>query len=358
MNINTKFHLLALAIIPLIFSSCSESEPIKIGGEPKIYQLTNNNTFYTDTLSIYGENLGMMQDSSYLIINDTLQISSFDCLIWMNSRIDFVVPQLPLQSTIYVVVNARRMMLNENSYYQNINVSPYPPFATVLINSGNFEMGSAEFEIADEMPVHLVRLTRSFWVSTCEVNQRLYSMIMDENPSEIKRYDFPVYNVSWLDAIQFCNKLSATDGLKQVYTILANNYVSFDTAANGWRLPTEAEWEYFSQVNTTIFNDESLSKFAWFAYNSGLQPHSVGKLQANVFGLYDVLGNVWEWCWDYYRSDYYSISPLVNPLGPLEGAVRVKRGGSCDDGRLLVRTHSRFTSASNPKVGFRIVRNS
>ena len=357
MKTNKKFHLLVLLIITFILLGCRESEPIKIGGNPKIYQLENNNTFYTDTLSIYGENLGMMQDFNYLVINDTLQISSFDCLRWTNSKIDLIVPKLPAQSTIYVVVESQKVMLNENDFEQNIYVLPYPPFVAVLINGGSFEMGSEEFGIPDELPVHTVQLTKDFWASTCEITQRLYSIIMDENPSEIKGNDLPVYDVSWLDAIKFCNKLSDEDGLQQVYTIIENDNVSFDTDAKGWRLPTEAEWEYFSQVRTSDFNDEMLGKFAWFAYNSGLQPHNVGKLQANSFGLYDVLGNVWEWCWDYYHSDYYSISPQVNPLGPQNGTARVKRGGSCDDGKLLVRTHCRSTSASNPKIGFRIVRN-
>ena len=357
-NMNKKFYSLILLLAAFFNFSCSESGPIKIGGKPKIYQLENSNTFYTDTLSIYGENLGMMQDSSYLVINDTLQISSYDCLKWTNSRIDFVVPKLPLQSNFYVVVNGQKITFDKDNFYQNLNVLPYPVFATVLINSGSFEMGSEKFGIADEMPVHTVQLTRNFWVSTCQITQKLYTIIMNENPSEIKGNDLPVYNISWLDAINFCNKLSAEDGLNQVYTILSNDYVSFDTAANGWRLPTEAEWEYFAKVNIdNDFGNDDLSKFAWFANNSGLRPHAVGKLQPNLFGLYDVLGNVWEWCWDYYRSDYYSISPMVNPLGPQNGTARVKRGGSCDDGKILVRTQCRTTSNPNPKIGFRIVRN-
>jgi hypothetical protein len=343
-------------LLILFHFGCSESEPINIGGKPRIFQLENPNTFYTDTLFIYGENLGVMHDSTYLVINDTLRIFSFDCLRWTNSRIDLIVPKLPAQSNFYVVINGQRITVNNNNYYQNINVLPYPPFATVLINRGSFEMGSEEFGIANEMPIHTVQLTRDIWVSTYEVTQRLYSVIMGVNPSEIKGNDLPVYNVSWLDAINFCNKLSEEDGLTQVYTILPNGFVSFDTDANGWRLPTEAEWEYFSQVDiNNDFGNDDLSKFAWFANNSGGQPHTVGKLQPNSFGLYDVLGNVWEWCWDFYRSDYYSISPLVNPTGPQDGTVRVKRGGSYKDGRLLVRTQNRTTS-ENPKVGFRVVR--
>jgi len=358
MNTNKKFYLM-LVIVPFFYFGCSNSEPIKIGGEPQIYQLENPNTFYTDTLSIYGENLGRMQNSSYLVINETLQISSFNCLKWTNSKIDFIVPKLPKNSTFYVVVNAQKVMVNKTNYYQNINVLPTPSFATVLINSGVFEMGSEEFGIPDESPVHTVQITKSIYVLECEVTQRLYSVIMDENPSEIKGNDLPVYNVSWLDAIKFCNKLSDENDLKQVYTITGNDlYVSFDTLANGWRLPTEAEWEYFSQIHIgNDFSNEALGKFAWFSNNSVLQPHTVGKLQANSFGLYDILGNVWEWCWDYYNADYYSISPLVNPIGPQNGTVRVRRGGSCDNGKLLVRTHCRFTSATNPKTGFRIVRN-
>ncbi len=353
-----KTFIVVIAIC-IIFSACYESEPIIIGGKTRIFKLQDTITFYSDTLTLYGENLGKATNLSYIVINDIDTIKSDNCINWTQSKIQFVVPSLPLKSTIYVVVADKKIYYDAQNYYQNLIVLPYPAFDYVLIPVGSFDMGSDEFGIPNEQPIHNVMLTKDIYVSTCEVNQRLYSLIMQENPSTIKYNNYPVYNVSWLDAIRFCNKLSLLDGLKPVYEIInSTNYVSFDIDANGWRLPTEAEWEYFADIS--VDNEKQLLEYAWFYTNSTLNPHSVGKLKANKYSLYDILGNVWEWCWDYYREDYYSISPLVNPTGPTEsiGAGRVIRGGSCDDGKILVRKEYRTTNKSNEKIGFRIVKNS
>jgi formylglycine-generating enzyme required for sulfatase activity len=348
----------------VLFTSCYETDPLVLGGKPYLYHIQNNETYWTDTLTLFGENLGVKRDSSYIVINDTLHISSNNCITWTQSKIEFIVPKLPLNSTIYVVFNGKKLIVENDStnYYQNIIVNPFPPFSTILVSAGNFMMGSNEFGIVNEMPVHNVILTKSIYVSTCEVNQRLYELIMDENPSEIKGNNYPIYNVKWLDAIQFCNFLSDESGLQRVYTIIDSpNYVSFDTTANGWRLPTEAEWEYFaldSNANITFPNaDAQLKKYAWYSSNSSLNPHYTGLLIPSSLGLYDILGNVWEWCWDYYNENYYSISPIVNPQGPNQGTQHIMRGGSCEDNKLIVRFQCRKSDKPTQKVGFRLVRN-
>ena len=347
--------LLTITAICVILAGCYESDPIIIGGSTRVFKLQDTTTFYSDTFTLYGENLGSITDSNYLVINDNVKIASVDCINWTQSKIQFIVPSLPLQSTIYVVVDGKKIYYDAQNYYQNIVVYPYPKFDYVLIPAGSFDMGSDVFGIVNEQPIHNIMLTKDIYVSTCEINQRLYSVINKENPSTIKYNDYPVYNVSWFDAILFCNKLSILDDLQPVYEII-DSAVYFETDANGWRLPTEAEWEYFA--NISIDNEKKLLEYAWFYTNSALNPHNIGKLKANKYGLYDVLGNVWEWCWDYYREDYYSITPLVNPTGPLTGTDRIIRGGSCDDGKIIVRKEYRTKNKSNEKIGFRIVRNS
>ena len=347
--------LIFLIIFLYVFSACYESESLVIGGKTYVFKLQDSITYHTDTLTLYGENLGLPKDSSYVVINDIDTIKSADCLAWTQSKIQIIVPMLPKESTIYVVANGAKIFYDNENYYQNLIVLPYPAFECALVPAGNFDMGSEEFGFLNEQPIHNVVLTKSIYVSVFEIEQRLYFAVMGENPSTIKYNNYPVYDVKWFDAIQFCNKLSELDELNPAYIIIDSSYISFDTTANGWRLPTEAEWEYFADLK--ISNETELLQYAWFANNSSLNPHSVGLLQPNKYGLYDVLGNVWEWCWDWYREDYYSVSPIVNPVGPINGTERAIRGGSCDDGKIVVRKEYRTTIKNNTKTGFRIVRN-
>ena len=349
--------IILLIILCCITYSCYESEPIVLGGKTRIFKLQDTITFCTDTFTLYGEHLGIVQDSSYIIINDSLRIESKECVTWMQSKIQIVIPLLPKYSTIYVVVNGKKVLYNNENYYQNIIVLPYPSFNSVLIPAGEFDMGSSEFEIANEQPIHKVILTKSFIASVCEINQRLYSAVMKDNPSFLKYNDYPVYNVTWLDAIKFCNRLSLMDSLEPVYEIIGDsNNVIFNQEASGWRLPTEAEWEYFADIK--INNENTLLEYAWFSNNSSLNPHSIGTKKANKYGLYDVLGNVWEWCWDWFKEDYYNVSQMVNPVGPINATEsRVIRGGSCDNGKVIVRKEYRGIYDNEAKIGFRIVRN-
>ena len=144
--------------------------------------------------------------------------------------------------------------------------------------------------------------------------------------------------VSWDDAIAFCNKLSEREGLKPYYQFGTGAY---SPGGDGYRLPTEAEWEYACRAGSTTrysFGDDaaSLGEFAWFDSNSDSKTHPVGQKQPNAWGLYDMHGNVWEWCWDWYESYYYRQSPDVDPVGPSRGvsgcagagAGRTKRSGA------------------------------
>jgi len=141
-----------------------------------------------------------------------------------------------------------------------------------------------------------------------------------------------VEQVRWSDAVRYCNARSKAEGLQPCYDL---NTWQVNVAANGYRLPTEAEWEYACRAGTRtkyFFGDDAgkLATFAWYKQNSGGKPRPVGTKPANPWGLYDIYGNVAEWCYDRYGRDYYSKSPVENPRGPATGDTRVLRGGSWD----------------------------
>ena len=199
----------------------------------------------------------------------------------------------------------------------------------VRIEPGTFLMGSTAVE--HEKPPHLVEITRPFFLGAREVTQRQYLEVMGVNPSHFKGSDdLPVEQVSWFDAVGFCNKLSEKEGRTPCYRISVQDVTV--VAGNGYRLPTEAEWEYCCRAgSTTRFpfgdNDADLGEFAWFVGNSKSQTHPVGRLRPNRWSLYDMLGNVAEWCQDGYDAGYYATSPRADPPGPSGAPYRVFRGG-------------------------------
>jgi formylglycine-generating enzyme required for sulfatase activity/uncharacterized protein YegL len=244
----------------------------------------------------------------------------------------------------------------------------------ILIPSASFMMGKedGEYALPHESPKHLVDLTKDFLISQYEITQKQYEEIMGFNPSKFVGIELPVDNVSWLDAIEFCNKLSEVNGYQPCYKLVDTIY-ECDWEANGYRLPTEAEWEYACKANseTDYYNgdiifedchklDENLDKIAWYCYNSDDMPHTVGSKEPNEFGLYDMLGNVSEWCWDSYLYDYYANSSVVDPRGPEKYIYRcVRRGGSWYSGPRDCRTTDRESSeidATSNIIGFRVVR--
>ncbi len=188
------------------------------------------------------------------------------------------------------------------------------------IPKGTFMMGSPESEegrFSDEGPQHSVTISKDYYLGAYEVTQEQYQRIMGENPSGFKGANNPVETVSWEDAVAFCKKLSELPEEK--------------AAGRVYRLPTEAEWEYACRAgSTTRFgfgdSDSQLGPYAWFDENSATTTHPVGQKTPNAWGLYDMHGNVWEWCADW-KGDY-STSAVTDPTGPAEGSYRVFRGGS------------------------------
>jgi formylglycine-generating enzyme required for sulfatase activity len=231
----------------------------------------------------------------------------------------------------------------------------------VEIPSGKFMMGSNKGTVS-EKPIHEVEVS-SFYMMKCLVTQRDYEKISGANPSNfVGDPNRPVESVSWFDAIQFCNKWSASDGLDAVYEI-SDDGVEIHFGRNGYRLPTEAEWEYACRANSQdeFFwgpDDDQSPTFAWFDSNSEDTTHSVGTKQKNGFGLYDMCGNVWEWTSDWFSADYYQHSEKIDPTGPEFGEVKVLRGGCWFNGVSRLRCGSRLKrqpSLVDDVTGFRCV---
>jgi formylglycine-generating enzyme required for sulfatase activity len=179
---------------------------------------------------------------------------------------------------------------------------------------------------------HRVRLTRGFELGVVPVTQALYSALMGSNPSGFKGDPsrLPVENISWFDAVQFCNAVSRGCGLPEAYRIGAGEAptVTWDQTSGGFRLPTESEWEYAARAGTRhrYAGGDDLDAVGWYESNSGGSTQAVGQKRANGWGLHDMSGNVWEWCWDL-KGDYPSAT-VVYPVGPASGSIRVRRGGS------------------------------
>jgi formylglycine-generating enzyme required for sulfatase activity len=231
------------------------------------------------------------------------------------------------------------------------------------IEPGRFFMGSPQSETdreSDEAQ-HEVTLTRPFLMSATEVTQGQWEAVMGSNPSNFKgSKDLPVENVSWYNCVEFCNKLSAREGLTPAYTIQGTD-VSWNRAATGYRLPTEAEWEYACRAGTrTKYNfgdrDADLGRAGRYDSNSGSKTHPVGAKTANAWSLYDMHGNVWEWCWDWYGE--YPTGGVNDPAGPGQGANRVLRGGSWLGEARYCRSANRNycdPGLSYSNIGFRVL---
>ena len=245
-----------------------------------------------------------------------------------------------------------------------VEVSPSVEYKTpemIVVEGGTFEMGSTNGE-SDEKPVHQVTVS-SFLIGKYEVTQALWESIMGSNPSSYKGNVRPVESVSWYDVVEFCNKLSEKEGLQKAYSGSGEN-IKCDFTSNGYRLPTEAEWEYAARGGNKsrgykYSGSNDLDQVGWYTSNSGSETKEVGKKQPNELGLYDMSGNVWEWCWDW--KGEYSSSSQTDPRGPNSGSVRVNRGGgwhySAEYCRVAVRIiYFCYPVVRSHNLGFRLVR--
>jgi sulfatase modifying factor 1 len=251
-------------------------------------------------------------------------------------------------------------------------IKPIAP-ETILVEAGSFEMGSAD-GLPDEQPVHTVHITKSFYIAKYAVTFEEYDWFYYDNPGTgirkpddegLGRGNRPV-EVTWCDAVAYCNWLSEKEGLTSCYSG-KGKVTQCDFSADGYRLPTEAEWEYAARGGPKsegyiYAGSDNPDDVAWYADNSGGQIHPVGQKQPNELGLYDMSGNIWEWCWDWHAEDYYASSPASDPEGPALGpdtSLRVKRGGRADlDADSIRATYRSAEGISFPAGGngFRLVR--
>jgi serine/threonine protein kinase len=205
--------------------------------------------------------------------------------------------------------------------------APLEPVEMIRVDGGTFMMGSNEYD--DEQPVHQVTVS-SFYIGKHEITQKEWRDVMGSNPSDFKGDYLPVESITWYDAVEYCNKRSQQEGLTPCYSG-SGDYISCNWNANGYRLPTEAEWEFAARGGTqskgyTYSGSNGIGSVAWYIDNSGDTTHSVGTKSPNELGIYDMSGNVWEWCWDWYGN--YASTSQNNPTGATSGSYRVLRGGS------------------------------
>ncbi len=253
-------------------------------------------------------------------------------------------PVKPPEPVIVVpqpVIRSRPTVIEQPNSF-TVNLAKGISIEMVNLPGGEFTMGSELYN--DEKPLHKVRVS-PFAIGKYAVTQAQWKAAMGKNPSRFKGDDLPVENVSWNDVAEFLKKVD-----------------------NGFHLPTEAEWEYAARAGTETeycFGDDEklLGEYAWFSDNSGSKTHPVGEKKPNQFGLYDMHGNVWEWCSDWYGRDYYAECQqqgvVTDPPGPSSGSYRVIRGGGWDDNAVGCRSALRGNDAPDDHddiLGFRLVR--
>jgi formylglycine-generating enzyme required for sulfatase activity len=227
-----------------------------------------------------------------------------------------------------------------------------PDIKLAYLPAGEFVMGAPEEDdpsgVFGERPMHEVKISRGFYIGVTEVTQAQWKAVMRSNPSKFRGDEFPVDNVSWDDTVRFCERLSRLTG-------------------KFYRLPTEAEWEYACRAGTQTrfyFGDDPnlLGQYAWWLGNSEGKTHPVGQKKPNAFGLYDMHGNVEEWCSDLFDEEYYKQSPIIDPENTDSGIFRVLRGGSWWDldGSIGLSCRSAAREATYQymqinTIGFRVV---
>jgi formylglycine-generating enzyme required for sulfatase activity len=366
----------ALTIWGLVFTACGDG-----GGDPvPVPGVTLNKT-----------SAGLIVGETE-VLTVTVANADNNAVTWSSSN-TAVATVSDGTVTAVAVGNANIIVTTQNGGHTAQCVVTVRLVGMVQISAGTFTMGSptTEPDRSNEETQHSVKLTKSFYMGKYEVTQEQYQAVMEKTIQEQqvlagtsktdygRGVDYPMYYVSWYDAIVFCNKLSVKEGLSPVYSISGStdtstwgqvptskdttwNAVIMDKSKNGYRLPTEAEWEYACRAGTTTAwytadtedGPPHLNTAAWYDNSA---THQVGVKTANAWGLYDMHGNVWEWCWDW--DNPHGSKAETDPIGFSTGTFRVRRGGGWAGGAQHLRSASGdedLPSTRRDDTGFRLVR--
>jgi formylglycine-generating enzyme required for sulfatase activity len=343
---------------------------------------------YRVDVALVNERNKTLGNSSITLTTESIIFSAGDNIVTPPFRVYDVVSFRNIKAedltpTLTIVIRAVNGISSRNlnaSGYMKIETGDLvqSPVNFVRINGGTFTMGSPSNEPGRGSNETQRQVTvSSFYMSRYEVTQKEYQEVMGTNPSNFKGDNLPVERVSWFDAVEYCNARSRKEGLTPAYTIdksrsdpnNTSEYDEYDDVrwvvtwnrnANGYRLPTEAEWEYACRAGTTTAYNTGKSEnnnTGWYAANSARSTQEVGRKLANAWGLYDMHGNVWEWCWDWYGN--YASGAQTDPVGASSGSYRVNRGGSWQHSGQYARSASRAIcrpSGWGVSLGFRLVR--
>lgn len=286
--------------------------------------------------SMYDISMGTMHPVLGVALSAMKNLSSRLCSVWSPSFA--VILGLFFASVVTGVCG------DDGSFKRNLAITDLG-VDLIAITPGTFQMGQSSRFYESERPMTSVTLTKLFWLGKTEVTQFQWQSVMGKNPSNFKGANLPVERVSWRDAMEFCRRLTERE---RTAGRLPEGYV--------YMLPTEAQWEYACRAGTTDDYAGDLDKMGWYNRNSGNTTHPVGKKQANAWGLYDMHGNVWEWCLDWYKG--YTGGSVRDPTGPSSsGDGRITRGGDwtgvAEDCRSANRNYE-VSSFRYANIGFRL----
>ena len=305
----------------------------------KAFLDTNNNVISVSWDAVnHAEHYAIFRSRSingtYIMVADSITTTSWkDYSPLVNNCYKIIAKTHGIESLMSDASNV--IIISTGMNYQVNGVS----FKMIKVEGGTFQMGSATGD-SDEKPIHTVTLS-DYYIGETEVSQELWMAVMGNNPSNVSGNKLPVENVSWEDCQTFITKLNQLTGQQ-------------------FRLPTEAEWEYAAIGGTksegnSYSGSNNINDVAWYNNNSSSHTHEVGTTMSNELGIFDMSGNVWEWCQDWYGS--YSNSDQINPTGPSSGTSRVERGGSFYDNAKNCRVQNRDYSNPTTKknyIGLRI----